>query len=155
MKHCGYIPPESFEFQSEREALGHLAAALCAVECARFYEYLEGRFKASDKGLQPLAQFAPAYILIEWTQGEVGLRAYKGRNRRAYQDLVSWSNAVVEINTFFRDHDVQDPVNKLIELDLIRKNGNYGYEPNLYALGRFLDIELDERDLGDFFERTA
>lgn len=156
MKHCGYIPPESFRFKSEREALGHLAAALCAVECARFHRHVESRVGAMGDEAQTLAQFAPAYTLIEWAQGIIDMKVYEGRNSAAYQELVTWSNAVVEINTFFRDRKIHDPEAKLMKLGLIHKKDIYGYEPNIQSLGRFLGISLDEKEVAkNFFDQSA
>lgn len=136
--YSGYLPPKSFKFDSRKLALAQFAAALCAVECARFYRH------SPSANSNPLSLFAPAYALADWAVGKVDSGVYAGKERGAYDGLVVWARSILEFNSFFRSIGIEDPLGEVVRLGLIERQPSGGFRPNIKRFASYLSINLKQ-----------
>lgn len=142
----GYIPPNSYSFASMKEAIGALVAALTSLECARFMQFIETH---SGNKNNDLARFLPAYTLADWSRGQIDPRAWTGREKSARDGLQRWAFAMIEINTFFRRYQIENPIMFLEEKNLIKRSeDDFGWSSVRDEIETFLGISLGQDDEG-------
>ena len=127
-KHYGYIPPESFDFTSGKDAFLIMIGAVCSLECARYVQYISNHPVKEDTGL---SKFLPRYALADWAIGKIDSRVYAGRGVHAKKALQVWAHTMIEMNTFFRSQKKTDPIGHLEnKLGVIKRSeDHYGWDP--------------------------
>lgn len=116
-----------------------MIASLCSQECARFLKFIAEHPKKNTT----VGRFLPAYTLINWSEGNIDQVVWYGRERGAKESLIRWANSMIELNTWFKDQGIEDPIRFITKERLIKpsKRG-FGWEPNPIKLQEFLKIEL-------------
>lgn len=147
----GFIPPPHFEFKNAAEAIGFMVAGLCSQECSRFLKYVAGHPKKNDLSV---GRFLSAYTLINWACGDIDESVWVGRERGAKKSMVSWAKTMIELNTWFREHDVDDPIEFVRERSLVKKSPvTVGWEPNYVEIERLLMLKLGPDDIAKFLKK--
>jgi hypothetical protein len=146
----GFIPPPHFEFKNAAEAIGFLVAGLCSQECSRFLEYVARHPKKNDLSV---GRFLSAYALINWACGDIDESVWGGREVGAKRSLTTWAKTMIELNTWFREHDVDDPIEFIRGRSLIKRSaGVNGWEPNHLEIERLLHITLGPEEISKFLK---
>ena len=136
----GFIEPPSFYFSKMRDPLAYFISALCSIDCLRFQIYVENH--PSNKNIH-LATFLSPYTLCDWAMGNIDPSVYTGRERGCRKSLQRWASSIIELNTLFRDSGVEDPIQFVLDNNLIYAQvGSYGFEPNFAKIHELLGIDL-------------
>jgi hypothetical protein len=149
----GYVPPESFAFKSVAEAIGHIVAAICSPQCARFMEYVVDTHPARDN--DEMAQFLPPYTLADWSAGNIDEVVWKGREPGAKESLRRWASAMVEFNTFFHGEGI-DNATEFVESGgyIVKSTKHYGWDPNWPVIRtKLAELNLEAVDPTSFIQQ--
>lgn len=140
-KYYGYIPPSSFAFTSVKDAILIMIGAICSLECARYVQYIYNHPVKADSGL---SKFLPRYALAEWAIGKIDPVVYSGRGAYAKQSLQIWAHTMIEMNTFFRTHNIKDPIEYLeVKKGLIKRSEeHYGWDPVPEKIKEILGVDI-------------
>jgi hypothetical protein len=123
-----------------KEAIGFLIAAITSLESARFSQYLA--FHSGSKN-SDLARFLPAYALADWAKGNIDKSAWNGREPSSKESLQRWAHSMIELNTFFRKYQIDDPIQFLMNKRLITKSTeHFGWDANLNEVATFLGVTI-------------
>ena len=138
----GFIEPPAFYFRRIKDPLVYFISALCSVECLRFQIYVENH--PSNKSIH-LVTFISPYTLCDWAMGNIDPGVYSGREKGCRKSLQRWASSIIELNTLFRDAGVDDPIQYVLDKELIYAQvGSYGFEPNYPKIQELLGIDLQK-----------
>lgn len=142
-KYIGFIPPRNYAFKDTRQAMGYYICGLCSIECARFLRFVRDH---PTKGDSNLARFLLRYELAGWASGKVPREVWVGKEYGARESLIAWALAMAELNSFFHQHNIKDPIGYLEKHSLISIHPDgYGWKANLSLIEQKLKIDLGMR----------
>jgi hypothetical protein len=120
-KYSGYVPPSSFDFTSEDQALACLAVAVCSAEYARFRAMIAANHHSEDQ-----RAIAPAYLIVAIATG-ASFPELSNREASALRSQRAWASAMIELGSFFRGR-IDDPVAEALARGFIKPTP-HGFHP--------------------------